>query len=88
MYKRPEKAATWPNKQFRNNSLFSLPICQEEINKVIFAWVYELENNFIQQSKVNIISYYHLKFTFYEQFVPTLYVVLYRASAEADNYQV
>ena len=44
--KRPETAATCPTKQFRNNSLFSVPICQEEINKVIFAWVYELENNF------------------------------------------
>ena len=47
VYKRPETAATCPNKQFRNKSLFSLPICQEEINKVIFVWVYELENNFI-----------------------------------------
>ena len=45
MYKRPETAATCPNKQFRNNSLLSLPICQEEMNKVIFVWVYELENN-------------------------------------------
>ena len=34
---RHETAATCPNKQFRNNSLFSLPICQEEINKVIFV---------------------------------------------------
>ena len=44
MYKRPETAATCPNKQFRNNSLFSFPICQEEINKVILVWVYELED--------------------------------------------
>ena len=45
MYKRPETAETCPNKQFQNKSLFSLPICQEEINKVVFVWVYELENN-------------------------------------------
>ena len=32
-----ETGATCPNKQFRNKSLFSLPICQEEINKVIFV---------------------------------------------------
>ena len=47
VYKRPEKAATYPNKQFRNNPLFSLPICQEEINKVILVWVYELENKLL-----------------------------------------
>ena len=40
VYKRPEKAATW-----HKINLSFLPICQEEINKVIFAWVYELVNN-------------------------------------------
>ena len=46
MYKRPETATTCPNKQFWSKThLFFLPICQEEINKVIFVWVYELENN-------------------------------------------
>ena len=46
LYKRPETAATCPNKRFRHKiHLFFFPICQEEINKVIFVWVYELENN-------------------------------------------
>ena len=45
-YKQTETAATCPNKQFRHKiHLFFLLICQEEINNVIFVWVYELENN-------------------------------------------
>ena len=45
VYKRPEAAQICPNKQFRHKiRLFFLPICQEEINKVFFVWVYELEN--------------------------------------------
>ena len=35
-----------PDKQFRNKiHLFFLPSCQKEINKVIFVWLYILENN-------------------------------------------
>ena len=46
VYKQTETAATCPKKQFRHKiHLFFLPIWQEEINKVIFLWVYELENN-------------------------------------------
>ena len=33
------------NNSEKKTHLFSLPICQEEIKKVIFAWNYELENN-------------------------------------------
>ena len=45
-YKRSEMAATCPNKQFWHKiHLLFPPICQEEINNVIFVWVHELENN-------------------------------------------
>ena len=44
--KRPETAAICPNKQFWHKIHFLfLPSSQEEINKVIFVWVYELENS-------------------------------------------
>ena len=60
VYKRAETAATCQNKQFQNNSLFSLPICQEEINKIIFVWAYKLENNFqsnnIELNDVNSVT--------------------------------
>ena len=43
--KQSETAATCSNKQFwQKINLFSLPICQEEINKIIFVWIYKLEN--------------------------------------------
>ena len=45
-YKQSETAVTYLNKQFRQrNQLLSFPISQEEINYVIFVWVYELKNN-------------------------------------------
>ena len=40
VYKRHETAATCRNKQFRHKiHLFFLPICEEEINNVIFVWL-------------------------------------------------
>ena len=57
VYKRSKTATTCPNKQFQNNSLFSLPICQEEINKVILVWVYEVETNVHKQIIIRIQIY-------------------------------
>ena len=46
MHKRSETAANCPNKRLRHKiHLFSLPVCQEKINKVIFVGVHLLENN-------------------------------------------
>ena len=47
------RPATYPNNQFWHKIyLFFLSIFQEEINKVIFVCVYELENSFERFQKV------------------------------------
>ena len=45
MHKRAETVGTCPITNFNQNP-FVFPFnCQEQINKVIFVWVYKLENN-------------------------------------------
>ena len=58
VYKWPETAATCPNKQFQHKiHLFFLPICQDEINKVIFVWVHEFENNWHLFTNRHVLHY-------------------------------
>ena len=44
VYKRAETAGTCPINNSSQNPVAFSPSCQEYINKVIFVWVYKLEN--------------------------------------------